>query len=251
MNDPTELENTSIVDLENPIPSSISSSLSSFTGWTGSDFDPDVALTLLTESDFYVFAEQDEILVDGHPNSVVEATDSNGRYRYRMSGFYIKDKNTNAVLFEDPGIYARNDSNVPLSFSSTITPVTKANDPNTVLSYKINYYVSQQDNSGANQIIAARRVFIIDQEKPLITLDPPTDGTNSFVIIEANRQPTSTDRYTDLHGDAAKLFYSNVSPNKIVSKQSNLWLLGINHFNGANHVALRILTCKVSILVFR
>ncbi len=232
VNDPTELENTSIVDLENPIPSSISSSLSSFTGWTGSDFDPDVALTLLTESDFYVFAEQDEILVDGHPNSVVEATDSNGRYRYRMSGFYIKDKNTNAVLFEDPGIYARNDSNVPLSFSSTITPVTKANDPNTVLSYKINYYVSQQDNSGANQIIAARRVFIIDQEKPLITLDPPTDGTNSFVIIEANRQPTSTDRYTDLHGDAAKLFYSNVSPPNDVVTGKYLSLSAIDALDG-------------------
>ena len=232
VNDPTELENTSIVDLENPIPSSISSSLSSFTGWTGSDFDPDVALTLLTESDFYVFAEQDEILVDGHPNSVVEATDSNGRYRYRMSGFYIKDKNTNAVLFEDPGIYARNDSNVPLSFSSTITPVTKANDPNTVLSYKINYYVSQQDNSGANQIIAARRVFIIDQEKPLITLNPPTDGTNSFVIIEANRQPTSTDRFTDLHGDAAKLFYSNVSPPNDVVTGKYLSLSAIDALDG-------------------
>ena len=232
VNDPTELENTSIVDLENPIPSSISSSLSSFTGWTGSDFDPDVALTLLTESDFYVFAEQDEILVDGHPNSVVEATDSNGRYRYRMSGFYFKDKNTNAVMFEDPGIYARNDSNVPLSFSSTITPVTKANDPNTVLSYKINYYVSQQDNSGANQIIAARRVFIIDQEKPLITLDPPTDGTNSFVIIEANRQPTSTDRYTDLHGDAAKLFYSNVSPPNDVVTGKYLSLSAIDALDG-------------------
>ena len=232
VNDPTELENTSIVDLENPIPSSISSSLSSFTGWTGSDFDPDVALTLLTESDFYVFAEQDEILVDGHPNSVVEATDSNGRYRYRMSGFYIKDKNTNAVLFEDPGIYARNDSNVPLSFSSTITPVTKANDPNTVLSYKINYYVSQQDNSGANQIIAARRVYIIDQEKPLITLEPPTDGTNSFVIIEANRQPTSTDRYTDLHGDSAKLFYSNISPPNDVVSGKYLSLSAIDALDG-------------------
>ena len=232
VNDPTELENTSILDLENPIPSSISSSLTSFTGWTGSDFDPDVALTLLTESDFYVFAEEDEILVDGHPNPIVEATDSNGRYRYRMSGFYIKDKNTNAVVFEDPGIYARNDSNVPLSFSSTITPVTKANDPNTVLSYKINYYVSQQDNTGANQIIAARRVYIIDQEKPLITLEPSTDGTNSFVIIEANRQPTSTDTYTDLHGDAAKLFYSNVSPPNDVVSGKYLSLSAIDAMDG-------------------
>lgn len=237
VNDPTELENTSIVDDANQIPDKIRTSLSSFTGWTGTDFDSNVALTLQTEFDFYVFAEQDDILVNDLTNSVVEATDSNGRYRYRMSGFYIQDKNTpNAVLFEDPGIYARNDSNVKLSFSSTITPVTKANDPNTVLSYKINYYVSQVDNTGANtganQIIAGRRVYIIDQEKPLITLEPPTDGTNSFVIIEANRQPTSTDRYTDLHGNSAKLFYSNISPPNDVVSGKYLSLSAIDALDG-------------------
>ena len=227
-NDPAELNSTSIVDLANPIPPAITTSLSSFTGWTGTDFDSNVALTLQEVSNFYVFAEQDEILVDGHPNPVVEAIDSNGRYRYRMSGFYIKDKNTNDVLFEDPGIYARNDSNVRLSFSSTVTPITKSGDPNTILSYKINYYVSQQNNSGANQLIAGREVFIIDQEKPLVTIGPATDGITSFIIVEANRQPTSTDRYTDLHGDAVKMF----TPPNVVSSGHYLSLTAIDALDG-------------------
>ena len=209
VNDPTALENTPIIVLENPVPPEIISSLASNPGWNGADFDPDIALTLLTTEDFYVLAESDEIVVDGHPNSVVQTIDSNGRYRYRFSGFYIKDNETNQVVFEDPGIYARNDSNVKIDFTLTLTPVTKPDDVNTVLSYKVNYYANQSDNSGSNQIIAARQIYIIDQEKPLITIGPQTDGTNSFIIIEANRQPTSTDRYTDLHGDAVKMYYPN------------------------------------------
>ena len=220
VNDPTALENTPIIDLENPVPPEIISSLASNPGWNGADFDPDIALTLLTTEDFYVLAESDEIVVDGHPNSVVQTIDSNGRYRYRFSGFYIKDNETNQVVFEDPGIYARNDSNVEIDFTCTLTPVTKPDDVNTVLSYKVNYYANQSDNSGSNQIIAARQIYIIDQEKPLITIGPQTDGTNSFIIIEANRQPTSTDRYTDLHGDAVKMYYPNsLPPNDVLTGQ--------------------------------
>ncbi len=211
LNDPKELVATPIVDASNPIPDEITTSLASLTGWTGSDFDIEVARTLTTEVDFYVFAESDEILVENHPNPIVQSTDENGRFRYRFSGFYIKDKNTNEVLFEDPGVYARNDSNVPLEFYATLTPYYKPSSNNEViLSYKLNYYVSQQEGGESNQIIAGRTIYIIDQEKPLISLMPETNGIDTFVIIEANRLPTSVDLYTDLHGDSVGLLTSGI-----------------------------------------
>ena len=209
-NDPPELENTPIIDASNPVPDDIISSLSVLKGWDGNDFNPDIALTLTSNNDFYVLATEDEIKFENHPSSVVESKDDNGRYRYRMSGFFIEQNEE--IIFEDPGIYVRNDSDVSLNFSSTLTPVYKPTDSNVILSYKVNYYASQDITGEANQLIAARNIFIIDQEKPLITASPVTDGVDKFIIIEANREPTSSDRYTDLHGDGVKLYYPNASP---------------------------------------
>ena len=206
-NDPDELENTPIVDFDNPVPGEILNSLSTLPGWSGDDFDSDIAFTLTSNTNFYFLAKQDEILIENHPTPIVETKDGNGRYRYRMSAFFIKQDGN--IVFEDPGIYVRNDSSVPLNFSATLTPVYKQTDNSIILSYKINYYVSQQDTGEANQLIAARQVYIIDQDKPLITASPSTDGVNTFIVIEANRQPTSSDQYTDLHGDRVKRFHSN------------------------------------------
>ena len=208
LNDPSELENVSIIDASNQVPDLIQNSLSSIPGWTGSDFNPDIALTLDTEVDFYVLADQSEILVDGHPNSSIGEKDPDGRWRYRMSAFYIKDGED--VVFEDPGIYVRNDSGVEIDFSAKLTPVYKPTDSEVILSYKVNYYVNQKETGEANQLIAARNIYIIDQEKPLITLEPPTDGIDDFIIVEANRVPTSVDRYTDLHGDNVDITQSGV-----------------------------------------
>ena len=70
--------------------------------------------------------------------------------------------------------------------------------------------MNQKETGEANQLIAARNIYIIDQEKPLITLEPPTDGIDDFIIVEANRVPTSVDRYTDLHGDNVDTIESGV-----------------------------------------
>ena len=229
-NDPVELENTPIVDSNNRVPDEILNSLSTLKGWVGDDFDSDIALTLTSNNDFYVLAKQDEVLIEDHPTPKVEAKDENGRHRYRMSAFFIKqDEN---VVFEDPGIYVRNDSSVSLDFTATLTPVYKQTDNSVILSYKINYYVSQKDTGEANQLIAARQVFIIDQDKPLITASPSTDGINTFIVIEANRQPTSSDQYTDLHGDRVKRFYTNVLPPSDLETGLYLELTAIDALDG-------------------
>ena len=231
-NDPSELAGTPILDASNPMPDEIVSSLSSIPGWTGTDFDDQVLLTLNSESDFYVFVDQNETLVEDHPNPIILAQDEYGRYRYRFSAFYLKDSETDTVLFEDPGIYVRNDSSVPLEFSASLDPIPSQNDSSRVLSYKVNYYVSQQVTGESNQLIAGRTIYIIDQEKPTIQAEPITDGVQNFVVIEASKLTTSPDIYTDLHGSSVKVFYPNIAPpNDFVSSQS-LTLTAVDALDG-------------------
>ena len=228
---PTEYGNTPIIDASNLVPTQISSSLQSIPGWNKNEskFDSTIAVTLLSDTDLYVLVKQDGVLVDSnHPKPVVMHTDSYGRKRWRMSAFYLKDSSGNEIL-HDPGIYVRNDSDVNMTFTPSLTPVYSATRPSSILEYKVNYSVSQTSGE-ANQINAARRIFIIDTEKPTVFADPDTNST-SQIIVEASREANSSDTYTDLPNSIVKLFPPS-STNPPVYSTATLVLYADDYLDG-------------------
>ncbi len=226
---PTELGNALIIDSSNQVPTEISNSLESIPGWTGSNFDSSVALTLTSDTDFYVFVKQDEIIefVGTENDAKITHSDSYGRTRSRMSAFYLKD--SNGTIFHDPGIYVRNDSDAKLTFSPSLVPVYSPTVPTRILEYKVNYSVSQTTGE-ANQINAARRIFIIDTEKPTVFADPDTSTTQ--IIVEASRESSSPDTYTDLPNSVVRL-YPPTSSNPAVYSTATLNLYAVDFPDGS------------------
>ena len=107
------------------------------------------------------------------------------------------------TVLEDPGIYVRNDTDVTVSFSSTQTTVFSPSNPDQIIQYRISYSATQSTGEVSN-LPNARNIFIIDTEKPTVFAEP--DTSTKQVVVEANRDPLSSNRYTDLAGSIVKLF---------------------------------------------
>mgnify|MGYP001243425166 CR=1 FL=1 len=196
---PVELENSPIIDSEHPVPSSLQyRNGEKPAGVVGGVYDSNITLTLTSDSDFYLYAKPEEILFEGFESITEDDKGSRGHY----SAFRVVDSSGQTVL-EDPGVYIRNDTNLPLSFSSNAATILSTLIPDQVLQYRISYSVSQSSGEVSN-LSNARNLYIIDTEKPTIFAEP--DTTSKKVVIEANRDPLSADRYTDLSGSIVKLY---------------------------------------------
>ena len=195
---PIELENFPIVDAEHPIPADITyRSGSDPAGFTSGAFDSNITLTLNSDIDFYVYAKPENIRFEGFENITTDEKGSRGIF----SSFYVVDESGQTVL-EDPGIYVRNDTDVTVSFSSTQTTVFSPSNPDQIIQYRI--YSATQSTGEVSNLPNARNIFIIDTEKPTVFAEP--DTSTKQVVVEANRDPLSINRYTDLAGSILKLF---------------------------------------------
>jgi hypothetical protein len=223
---PTDLGDKPIVDSSNQIPSEIISSLENLTGWVGSEFNSEYVITLDSPNDFYVLTDPSRIKIVGHPKPEVLVKDEIGRTKARFSAFYMEDNETGEIIFEDPGVYVRNDTTTGFSFTPSLTPVFSDAHNDQIVQYNVNYVI-RQDTGETMYLNKARSIFIIDRDKPFISISP--DTSSNLIIIEANRQGDSLDRYTDLSGNLVKVF--NPSDSSITSGQK-LFLTAFDAYNG-------------------
>jgi len=200
---PVGLGDKPIIDATNPLPNEILSSLQNLTGWNGNEFNPNYVITLQSPSDIYVLTDPGRIKIAGHPNPSLLIKDEFGRSKARLSAFYMEDNTTGEIIFEDPGIYVRNDTATGFSFNPSLTPVYSQAHNNQIVQFNVNYVVTQ-DSGETIYLNSGRKIFIIDKEKPFISIAP--DTSTNFVVVEANRLGDSFDRYTDLAGNVVSLF---------------------------------------------
>ena len=128
---------------------------------------------------------------------------SNRRTKARFSAFYMEDNTTGEIIFEDPGVYERNDTATGFTFKPSLVPVYSQAHNNLIVQYNVNYVITQ-DTGETIYLNSGRKIYIIDKEKPFISIGP--DTSTNLVVIEANRLGDSPDRYTDLAGNVVKLF---------------------------------------------
>ena len=223
---PTDLGDKPIVDSSNQIPSEITSSLENLTGWMGSEFNSEYVITLDSPNDFYVLTDPSRIKIVGHPKPAILVKDESGRTKARYSAFYLEDNKTGEIIFEDPGVYVRNDTTTGFSFTPSLTPVFSDAHNDQIVQFNVNYVI-RQDTGETMYLSKARSIFIIDRDKPFISISP--DTSSNLIIIEANRQGDSFDRYTDLSGNLIKVF--NPSDSSITSGQK-LFLTAFDAYNG-------------------
>ena len=222
---PVELENVPIVDSEHPFPTDLQyRSGAQPAGVLGGAYDSNVTLELTSQSDFYLYAKPSEVLFEGFESIVTDDKGSRGHY----SAFRVVDSGGQTVL-EDPGVYARNDTDLPLSFSSTITTIQSTVIPNEIVQYRVSYSVSQSTGEVSN-LSNVRDLYIIDTEKPTVFAEP--DTASKKVVIEANRDPLSSDRYTDLAGSIVKLYDPAADANSSYLTGQTLILRAVDKVDG-------------------
>ena len=200
---PLELGSKPIIDEANPMPEEITTPLQTLTGWTGTEFNTEYVVTLESPNDFYVLTDPSRIKVAGHPNPSTIVKDELGRTKARFSAFYMEDNTTGEIIFEDPGVYVRNDTATGFTFKPSLVPVYSQAHNNLIVQYNVNYVITQ-DTGETVYLNSGRKIYIIDKEKPFISIGP--DTSTNLVVIEANRLGDSPDRYTDLAGNVVKLF---------------------------------------------
>ena len=185
---------TSIINSNYPIPSLISSALSSLSGYdhtnktydqTGPGSDPYIN-TFGSDTDFYIkddVTTNTDVVFDDAVSTGKTTTsyiDSWGRSFIWHSAFKITFDN--GVVLQDPGIYVRNDSSLSLTVTSSVDKSSVDGDGNRDV-YKVTYTASQAGGQQA-QLYQARSVHFLDTVAPQISLSPNTDGINSFILIE-------------------------------------------------------------------
>ena len=221
---PIELENIPIVDSEHPIPTNLQYRNGVLpAGVLSGQYDSNVTLVLTSQSDFYLYAKPDEVLFEGWDDIVTDDKGSRGHY----SAFRVVSGGQ--TVLEDPGVYVRNDTDLPLSFSSTISTIQSTVIPNEIVQYRVSYSVSQSSGEVSN-LSNVRDLYIIDTEKPTVFAEP--DTTDKKVVIEANRDPFSTDRYTDLAGSIVKLFDPLADANSSYLSGQTLILRAVDKVDG-------------------
>ena len=189
----------SIVNTNYPLPDDIVNALSSLSGYdhanntydqTGPGADPYIN-TFGSDTNFYikddVKTNTDVVFDDSDSSSgktTTSFTDSWGRSFIWHSAFQIRFDNgvDNGVTLQDPGVYIRNDSNLPITVTSSVDTLSVDSDGNRD-EYKVTYTASH-DGASPTTLTNARSVYFLDTVAPQISLSPTTNGTNSFILIE-------------------------------------------------------------------
>ena len=192
---------SSVVDYpSNPLPTEIVNELSVLSGYdhdgnTYVQIDPDRAPYINTfgsQQDFYIKdlpGDPNDVSFDneisGQTTKIVK--DSWNRSFIWHSAFKINF--SNGVTLQDPGVYVRNDSNLQVTVSSS---VTKTNDSDGRPYKYFVSYTSSQSNGQTASVSNARTIRFIDAVAPTIVISPSPppspppnqDGINTFILAE-------------------------------------------------------------------
>ena len=154
------------------------------------------ALTLQSNEDFYVVLESDpEKIIEllGESKGTVIQDPISKRWRGHYSAFTIKD---GSRILTDPGVYARNDTEVGLDFKHTFDieyldelKPDLTTEPK-VLKVVINYTIKQESGEVV-YMPAARSIYFLDINEPNFFVTPSPYNSlnpNEIIAIEAGAE---------------------------------------------------------------
>ncbi len=186
-------EEKPIVDLKYPIPDAVEAFLEPIASqFANEKFNDSIfALSLGDNENFYISLESDPTGIEaflGQPTTTYFKDAITQRTRAHYSAFSISDGNR---LLNDPGVYARNDTELDVEFSHTFdieyidellpTGSTEPKVGRVVINYTI-----KQSSGEVVYIPKARNIYFLDIKAPNFLFEPLTpEDSNQFISIEA------------------------------------------------------------------
>ena len=188
-----DFDDKPVVDTKYPIPESITSFLQPISQqFTEEKFNDNIfAVTLGDNENFYISLESDPTEIEaflGEPTTTYYKDATTKRSRAHYSAFSISDGNR---ILTDPGVYARNDTELDIEFSHTfdieyideLLP-TGSTEPK-VGRVMINYVIKQSSGEVV-YIPNGRTIYFLDVKAPNFLFSPLTpENSNQFISIEA------------------------------------------------------------------
>ena len=188
-----DFDDKPVVDTKYPIPESITSFLQPISQqFTEEKFSDNIfAVTLGDNENFYISLESDPTEIEaflGEPTTTYYKDATTKRSRAHYSAFSISDGNR---ILADPGVYARNDTELDIEFSHTfdieyideLLP-TGSTEPK-VGRVMINYVIKQSSGEVV-YIPNGRTIYFLDVKAPNFLFSPLTpENSNQFISIEA------------------------------------------------------------------
>jgi hypothetical protein len=186
-------EEKPIVDLKYPIPDAVEAFLEPIASqFANEKFNDSIfALSLGDNENFYISLESDPTGIEaflGQPTTTYFKDPITQRTRAHYSAFSISDGNR---LLNDPGVYARNDTELDVEFSHSFdieyidellpTGSTEPKVGRVVINYTI-----KQSSGEVVYIPKARSIYFLDIKAPNFLFEPLTpEDSNQFISIEA------------------------------------------------------------------
>lgn len=182
-----------VVDSKYPIPEQVSSFLTPISSqFTDSQFSDSIfAITLGDNQDFYISLESDPngieaFLGSSTVNYFKDPVTTRSRAQY--SAFSISD---GSRTLQDPGVYARNDTELDFEFSHTfdieyIDELLPTGSTEPKVGRVIINYVIKQSSGEVVYIPGARSIYFLDIKAPNFLFEPLTpENSNQFISFEA------------------------------------------------------------------
>ena len=166
-----------------PVPTEISTSLSQLAGYDYGSSSFNNATPYVSDFgssyDFYFkYSQVGQFDNTGIGQTTVEVQDTWGRTYVWHSAFKVT---LQGVTVQDPGVYVRNDSTLPVTVQSSVNKVLDTNG--NPYKFYISYSCSQSSGETA-EILNARVIRFLDEVAPVLELSPSTDGVDTFVLAE-------------------------------------------------------------------
>lgn len=236
-----DFQDIPIVDSKYTIPESVSSFLNPIPSqFTDSKFSDSIfAITLGDNQNFYISLESDPngieaFLGSSTLNYFKDPTTTRSRAQY--SAFSITD---GSRTLQDPGVYARNDTELDFEFSHTfdieyIDELLPTGSTEPKVGRVIINYVIKQSSGEVVYLPNARSIYFLDIKAPNFLFEPLTpENSNQFIAIEAGL-PFSDDDSQDV-----KLY--DISSGSYGSLQKNV----IRVIDARDHVVTSDISRKI------
>ena len=188
-----EFKDKPISDSKYIIPESVVTFLSPISSQFATEkFSDDLfAVTLGDNENFYISLESDPTKIEGflgQPTTTYFKDPITQRSRAHYSAFSISDGNR---ILNDPGVYARNDTELDIEFSHTydieyIDELLPTGSTEPKVGRVVISYVIKQSSGEVVYVPNARSIYFLDIKAPNFLFEPLTpEGSNQFIAIEA------------------------------------------------------------------
>ena len=116
----------------------------------------------------------------------ISITDDFGRSFIWYSPFKLSFNDSPSTYLQDPGFFIYEPSNSGVSIVSTLNTEFVGDNQDQIKSITVNLTVTQSNTSARQTTITgARKYLFLDDLKPILQISPQTDGSTTFVKVEA------------------------------------------------------------------